>query len=424
MKNDKQISRSYAEARERYGELGVDTDKALKALSKVAISLHCWQGDDVVGFEPTGGSLSGSGLAVTGNYPGRARTIGELRKDLACAYGLIPGRHRLNLHAIYGDFGGKPVERNAIRPEHFASWIDWAASEGLKLDFNATLFAHPKASSGFTLSSRDKAVRKFWIEHVERCREITAVMGRRLKSPAVHNLWIADGSKDTPVDRMTHRGLLKDSLDEIFSIAQDRREIKDSVESKLFGIGSESFVVGSHEFYLAYAVKHDIMICLDMGHFHPTESVADKISSILQFSREMLLHVSRGVRWDSDHIVILNDELRQLAEEIVRSDALGRVHIALDYFDASINRVGAWVIGARSTIKSLLLALLEPRDRLNRYEESGDYFSRLALLEETKTLPSGAVWDYHCMKSGVTAGEDWMKEIKHYERTTLAKRGS
>lgn len=422
MSNESIMRKSYELARERYAALGIDTEEIMKSLSKVSLSLHCWQGDDVGGFEKPAASLSGGGIQVTGNFPGKARSIEELRADLKEAYSLIPGRHRLNLHAIYGEFQGKLVDRDQITPAHFAGWIDWAKQQGLKLDFNATCFSHPKADDGFTLSHRDKVIREFWIEHTKRCREISAVMGRELRAPCIHNLWIPDGSKDHPVDRFSYRAFLVDSLDKIFAVPYPLNEMKDSVESKLFGIGSEAFVVGSHEFYLGYALSRKKMVCIDMGHFHPTESVADKISSLLQFFDEILLHVSRGVRWDSDHVVILNDEVRSLAEEIVRSNALNRVNIALDFFDGSLNRIGAWVIGARSTLKALLAALLEPREKLRAFENKGDNFGRLALLEEARVLPLGAVWDYYCLNAGVPTGEEWIAEVHRYERNVLSKR--
>jgi len=413
---------AYRIARDRYAELGVDTDRALTALAGIPISLHCWQGDDVAGFEARSGAVDSGGIQATGNFPGRARTIDELRADLHQAFALIPGKHRLNLHAIYGDFGSTAVDRNAILPDHFRSWAQWGNEQGVKLDFNSTCFAHPKAESGFTLSSQDKNIREFWIEHVRRCRSISAFLGRSQGSPSVHNLWIPDGSKDITVSRYEHRALLKASLDEIFATPCDPAQMKDAVESKLFGIGSESYVVGSHEFYLSYAVSHGIMPCLDMGHFHPTESVADKISSILLFSPGVLLHVSRGIRWDSDHVVILNDDLRALAEEVVRSGQLTRVHFALDFFDASINRIGAWIVGTRATQKSLLLALLEPTDRLRAFEREGNNFGRLALLEELKTLPSGAVWDQFCVTQDVPPSDRWMGDVLRYEQTVLRKR--
>jgi L-rhamnose isomerase len=416
------IEKAYQLAKEQYERLGVDTEKALATLEDISLSLHCWQGDDVGGFERPDAVLEGGGIQVTGNYPGKARTVGELRIDLEKAYSLIPGRHRLNLHAIYGEFGGKHIDRDKIEPGHFEGWIEWARARNLKLDFNCTCFSHPKAESGFTLSSKDKRVRGFWIEHVNRCRVISAYMGRALGSACIHNLWIPDGTKDIPADRLTHRALLKESLDEIYAAKYPAYEMKDAVESKLFGIGSESFVVGSHEFYMGYALTRGKMLCLDLGHFHPTESIADKISSILQFSDELLIHMSRGVRWDSDHVVVLSDDVRSVCEEIVRGKFLKHVHLALDFFDASMNRVGAWVIGARAVLKGLLIALLEPREMLKDFEEAGDNFSRLALMEELKAMPFGAVWDYHCLKKGLPAGASWLDEIRRYEAETLSKR--
>jgi len=413
---------SYSLAQETYAALGVDTEAALKRLKKVPISLHCWQGDDVGGFE-SAGDLSGSGLAATGNYPGKARTIDELRADLEVAFSLIPGRHRLNLHACYGDFGGRKVERNAITVGHFQSWIDWAKTNGLGLDFNPTFFAHPKAASGFTLAHADKAIRQYWIEHGVACRKIGAAMGRQLGSATVTNVWIPDGTKDLPVDRVAPRERLAASLDAIFKEKLNPKHNLDAVESKLFGIGSESYVVGSHEFYLGYAVQNQKLICLDAGHFHPTETLTDKISSVLQFVPELLLHVSRGVRWDSDHVVLLDDHLRGIMEEIVRGEFLARTHIGLDYFDASINRVAAWTIGTRNAIKALLLALLEPTDKLRALENAGDNTARLAMLEELKTLPFGAVWDEHCRRDDVPVGAAWLDDVRGYEKRVLSRRG-
>lgn len=417
------IERAYELARERYAQVGVDTELALSLLDKVTLSLHCWQGDDVAGFESSEAKLSGGGILVTGAYPGRARNPEELRADLDRAFSLLPGKHRLNLHASYGEFGGKRVDRDEITREHYQGWVDWAGARGIKLDFNATCFSHPKAASGFTLSSKDPGIRAFWIEHVKRCRQIAAQLGREQGSPCLHNLWIPDGSKEMPVDRRGHRALLREALEEIFATTYLPTELKDALESKLFGIGSESFVVGSHDFYLGFALKHGVMICLDMGHFHPTESVADKLSSVMAFCPEALVHVSRAVRWDSDHVVILNDELRAVAEVIVRCGLLGRVHLALDYFDASMNRVGAWVIGARATLKAMLLALLEPSKMLKEAEEGGDVFRRLAVLEEVKALPWGAVWDYHCVRKNVPPWWEWMRAVKEYEAQVLSKRG-
>jgi len=419
---DKQVQDAYALAKERYAMLGVDTDQAIDALTQISISLHCWQGDDVAGFESPDSELGG-GIATTGNYPGKARNADELRSDLDKAYSLIPGTHRLNLHAIYAETGGQKVERNELQPEHFAAWVDWAKDTGHGVDFNPTCFSHPLAESGFTLASYDTTVRRFWIEHCIACRKIGEYIGRELGSPCVTNIWIPDGFKDTPVDRKTPRMLLKSSLDEILAAKLDPQHNLDSVECKLFGLGSESYVVGSHEFYMGYAIANDVLLCLDAGHFHPTEVISDKLSSILTFIDEVLLHVSRGVRWDSDHVVTLSDELEAIAQEIVRGDFLHRVHIGLDYFDASINRVAAWVIGTRNALRALLLALVEPIDQLRELEVAGDYTQRLALLEELKGLPFGAVWDYFCWRQGVPVGIGFMDEIRDYERQELSKRG-
>jgi L-rhamnose isomerase len=420
MSNRKNTEKAYAIAKERYAELGVDSDKAMDRLRKIAISLHCWQGDDVGGFE-TGEGLTGGGIMATGTYPGKARTPDELRADIEKALSLIPGKHRLNLHAMYAE-AERRIERNKLEPKHFAAWIDWAKANGLGMDFNGTFFSHPKADSGFTLSSADEGIRKFWVEHGIVCRKIGAAMGKELGTPCVTNLWIPDGYKDIPADRKAPRERLKRSLDEIFKEKMNRGHLLDAVESKLFGIGSESYVVGSHEFYLAYAIQNKTLLCLDTGHFHPTEVVSDKISSVLTFLDEILLHVSRGVRWDSDHVVILSDELCAIAQEIVRGDYLQRVHIGLDFFDASINRIAAWTIGTRCMIKALLLALLEPADQLRRAELAGDYTTRLAMQEEIKTLPFGAVWDYYCLKSNVPVAEGWMDEVRAYEKSVLSKR--
>ncbi len=410
---------AYSLSRERYSSLGVDTEAALATLATLPVSIHCWQGDDVGGFEH-GGQALGGGIAVTGNYPGKARTPEELRADLEKALSLIPGKHRVNLHASYGEFGAKPVDRDAVEPAHFKGWISWAKSHGLGLDFNPTFFSHPKASDGFTLAHRSKAVRKFWIEHGKRSREIGAAMGRALGSSTVTNFWVPDGFKDTPADRLSPRERLAESLDEIFQAPL--KGAVDAVEPKLFGIGSESYVVGSAEFYLAYAVSRKKMLCLDSGHFHPTENVADKISSVLQFLPEVLLHVSRGVRWDSDHVVVYNDELQSLAREVVANGFLKRVRLGLDYFDASINRVAAWVIGTRALQRALLVALLEPTRALRETETDGDFTSRLALQEELKTLPFGAVWEEFCARQEVPAGLDWIGEVRAYEEAVLSKR--
>lgn len=416
------IEKNYLLARERYAERGVDTEKALARLQTLPLSLHCWQGDDVGGFEKRAGGLDGSGLQVTGGAPGKARTVDELRADLEQAFALIPGRHRVNLHAMYGEFGDRPVDRDAIEPEHFRGWTEWAKRRGLKLDFNATCFAHPKAASGLTLSCRENGIRKFWVDHVKCCRRIAASIGREQQASCLHNLWIPDGSKDVPTDRWGARAALLKSLDEIYEIEYSPQQMKDAVESKLFGIGSESFVVGSHEFYLGYALTHGKIVCLDLGHFHPTESVADKISALLPFTGEILLHISRGVRWDSDHVVLLNDEVRELCAEVVRSQALDRIHLALDYFDASFNRVGAWVLGARSVLKGLLLALLEPADKARELDRPSKALQRLAFLEDLKALPFGPVWDAYCLRQGVPPGEDWLREVEAYERRVLSRR--
>jgi L-rhamnose isomerase len=414
--------KSYELAREQYAALGVDTDKALKKLAGVPISMHCWQGDDVGGFENEEG-LTGGGIQATGNYPGKARNPAELRADLEKAYSLIPGKHRLNLHSLYGEHkGGKIVDRDKLSSEQFKGWVDWAKSIGIGMDFNPSFFSHPKAADGFTLASRDKGIRNFWIDHGIACRKIGEFIGKKLGSPCVTNVWIPDGYKDTPVDRKTPRELLEDSLNKVFEEEINKKHNLDAVEGKLFGIGSESYTVGSHEFYLGYAIQNDKLLCLDAGHFHPTEGIADKVSSVLAHLEEILLHVSRGVRWDSDHVVILDNDLRAIAEELVRGDYLGRTHIGLDYFDASINRVAAWVIGTRNMLKALLIAMLEPIDQLRKLEASGDFTARLAMLEELKTLPFGAVWDYHCQQQGVPVGSAWIDELKTYEKDVLSKR--
>jgi L-rhamnose isomerase len=419
---DQDVQHAYLTAKDRYALLGVDTDRALETLSTIPLSLHCWQGDDVGGFESPDAELGG-GIAATGNYPGKARTADELRSDLDVAYSVIPGTHRLNLHAIYSETGGKKVERNELQPEHFAGWVAWAKEKRHGLDFNPTLFSHPLAESGFTLSSYDDAVREFWIEHCIACRKIGEHVGHELGTPCVTNIWIPDGFKDVPVDRKMPRLLLKDSLDKILAEYIDPQYNLDAIEGKLFGLGSESYVVGSHDFYLSYAVANDVLLCLDAGHFHPTEVISDKLSAVLTFVNEVLLHVSRGVRWDSDHVVTFTDELQAIAQELVRGDYLERVHIGLDYFDASINRVGAWAIGARNTMRALLMALVEPIDYMRDLEVEGNYTRRLALIEELKGLPFGAVWDYFCLQQDVPVGIRFMDEIEGYEERVLSKRG-
>lgn len=412
----------YDYAKEQYAVVGVDVKSAIERLKKISLSIHCWQGDDVGGFETADSELSGGGIQVTGNYPGKARNVAELRLDLEKVYSIIPGEHRLNLHAIYGDFKGEKVDRDQIEPKHFQSWVDWAKKNNVKLDFNASCFSHPMAESGFTLSSKDKKVRDFWIEHVKRAREITAFFGREQGSPSVHNLWIPDGAKDSVVCRMDHRTILKDSLDEVFSLELADNEIKDAVECKLFGIGSESFVVGSHEFYMGYALTRKKMLCLDLGHFHPTESIADKVSSLYQYLDEMLLHVSRPVRWDSDHVVTLNDDIYALMQELVRSGKINNTYIGLDFFDGTLNRIGAWAVGSRASLKGLLFALLEPYKQLKSYEESGNNFGRLALLEEVKTKPFGIIWDQYCKEMNVPTDSELIENVQTYEEKVLAGR--
>jgi L-rhamnose isomerase len=422
MKNIETIRQHYELARGQYADLGVDTEAALSALRQFDISMHCWQADDVGGFETENAELGGGGIAVTGNYPGKARNIKEMRADLEKVMTLVPGKQRLNLHAIYGEFGGRFVERDQIEPVHFQGWIDWASEQEIALDFNCTCFSHPMADGGFTLSSKEERIRRFWVEHVRRCRKIGAEMGKQLGKTCIHNIWIPDGSKDTPVDRFTHRMLLKQSLDEIFADKYPEAHLKDSVESKLFGIGAESMTVGSHDFYLAYAVQNNKLICLDNGHFHPTEQVGDKISACLQFVDELMLHVTRPVRWDSDHVVTMNEDVVLIAQEVIRCNALDRVHMGLDFFDASINRIGAYVIGIRAAQQAVLYALLEPLERLRAYENGKKNFERLALLEIMKSKPFGAVWDYYCLRERVPVGEDYIEEVQSYESGVLNKR--
>ncbi len=416
---EKQIETAYQLAKEIYAAAGVDTEAALKTLEKKPLSLHCWQGDDVAGFE--GLALGDGGIQATGNYPGKARSPEELRADLDQALALLPGKHRVNVHALYAETGGKKVDRDQLGPEHFANWIAWAKARGLGLDFNPSFFSHRLAASGFTLSSADPAVAKFWLAHGQACRRIGAAMGRELGSTCVMNVWIPDGYKDTPADRAAPRERLNRALDALFAEKLPETQLLDAVESKLFGIGSESYVVGSHEFYMAYALRHNKLICLDCGHFHPTESIADKISSLAPVLPGILLHVSRGVRWDSDHVVLLNDDLQALAREVVAPAALNKVYIGLDYFDASINRIVAWVTGARATQKALLMALLEPR-AAREAEARDDLSARLANLEEAKSLPWGAVYDYFCLSRNTAVGADYLAEAQRYERDVLSRR--
>ena len=415
---------SFGEAADRYAALGVDVEKAIGAALAVPISIHCWQGDDVGGFEREGAGLSDGGIQVTGRQPGKARSLPELRMDIEKVVTLCPGERRLSLHATYGEFGGKFVDRDAIEVGHFSGWMQWAGERHIPLDFNSTLFSHPLAAGGYTLSHRDQRVRAFWIEHVERTRRIAAAMGKSQGSASVLNLWIPDGAKDSPVDRKGYRERLAESLDAIYAERFPAHAIEDSVEGKLFGIGSEAFVVGSHDFYLAYAATRHLFLTLDMGHFHPTESVADKISAILPFVPGLLLHVSRGLRWDSDHVVTLGDELGELARELVRSGSLDRVRFGLDYFDASIDRIGAWALGFRSARKALLAAFLEPRAALLAADEAGNGFARLALLEEAKAMPWSAVWDECCRRSGVPEDRAFIGEVEAYARTVTSKRAA
>ncbi|MCM1164247.1 MAG: L-rhamnose isomerase [Muribaculaceae bacterium] len=411
------IKQAYDIARERYAELGIDTEKALETLQNVQISVHCWQADDVAGFESTG-DLTG-GIQATGNYPGKARNIEELRADILKAMSMIAGSHRLNLHEIYGEFGGKKVDRDEVSIEHFQGWIDWAKANGLKLDFNSTSFSHPKSGS-LSLSNPDKSIRDFWIEHTKRCRAIANEMGRQLDDQCIMNLWVHDGQKEMTVNRMLYRSLLKQSLDEIFEKKYDH--MKDCLESKVFGIGLEAMTVGSSDFYTAYCAQNNKIVTLDTGHFHPTEVVGDKVSSILLFCPEIMLHVSRPMRWDSDHVTIMDEATLELCMEITRCNALDRVHIGLDYFDGSMNRIGAYVIGARATQKSVLRGLLEPVATLSEYEIKEQNFQKLALMEEAKAMPFGDVWNMFCLRNNVPAGADFIKEIEKYEADVTSKR--
>ncbi|TLS48534.1 L-rhamnose isomerase [Paenibacillus antri] len=415
------IEKGYAAAKELYAAHGIDTDQVLKRLADVKISMHCWQGDDVRGFLFQDQELSG-GIQATGNYPGAARTPAELRSDLEKAYSLIPGKHKLNLHAIYADTNEK-VDLDQLEPKHFASWVEWAKANGLGLDFNPTCFSHPKSEDGFTLSHPDPAIRQFWIDHCKASRKIGAYFGEQLGQTCVTNVWVPDGYKDVPADRMAPRQRLKAALDEVFAEPLNPAHNLDAVESKLFGIGSEAYVVGSHEFYMGYGLQNNKLICLDAGHFHPTETISNKLSSLALFADGILLHVSRPMRWDSDHVVTMDDELLDIARELVRGDLLGKTHIGLDFFDASINRVAAWVIGTRNTIKAVLRAMLEPIEALKAAELEGDYTTRLALTEEFKSYPFGAVWDYYCATQGVPVREAWLAEVKRYEADVLSARG-
>lgn len=414
------VTKRYEEAKAKYAAIGVDTDAALKALQDVKISMHCWQGDDVKGFLTPEGELTG-GIMATGNYPGAAHTPEQLRQDLEKAYSLIPGKHKLNLHAIYLDTD-ENVDLNEIEPKHFTKWVEWAKEQGLGLDFNPTFFSHPMMKDGMTLSHPDKAVREYWIEHGKRARKIAAYMGEETGQVCIDNFWVPDGMKDNPIDRYQPRKRLMDSLDEIFSVEYSEDFTQDAVESKLFGLGAEAYTVGSHEFYMGYGLTRNKLVCLDAGHFHPTEVISNKLSSLALFSKGVMLHVSRPVRWDSDHVVIMDDELQDIAKELVRNDLMGKTNIGLDFFDATINRIAAWVIGTRNTQKALLKAMLEPTKELQKMELNFDFTSRLAITEELKDFPYADVWNYFCEQNNVPVGLDWLTEVQAYEKEVLANR--
>ncbi|WP_396426767.1 L-rhamnose isomerase [Lederbergia sp. NSJ-179] len=415
------MENQFEQAKKEYEQWGIDVEEALEKLKGIPISVHCWQGDDIGGFEVNKNELSG-GIEVTGDYPGKARTPEELRMDLEKALSLIPGKHRVNLHAIYAETDGEVVDRDKIEPKHFERWVKWAKEQGIGLDFNPTLFSHEKAADGLTLAHPDPGIRQFWIDHCIASRKIGEYFGRELGTPCLTNIWIPDGYKDIPSDRLTPRIRLKNSLDEIFAVEIDEAYNIDSVESKLFGIGSEAFVVGSHEFYLNYALVNNKLCLLDTGHYHPTEVVSNKISAMLPFNDKLALHVSRPVRWDSDHVVTFDDELKEIALEIVRNDALDKVMIGLDFFDASINRVAAWTIGTRNMIKALLYGLLMPNEQLKELQEKGDFTKRLAIIEEFKTYPFGAIWNHYCEQMNVPVKEQWLEEVDQYEKTVLSSR--
>ena len=411
------ILKNYEIAKERYAALGVDTDKAIATLEKTPISLHCWQADDVVGFER--GEAASGGIQSTGNYPGKARNIDELRQDIEKVNSLLAGTFRLNLHEIYGEFGGKQIDRNEVTVDQFTGWMQWAKEQNMKLDFNSTSFSHPKSGS-LSLSNPDPAIREFWIEHTKRCRRIADAMGKFQNDPCIMNIWVHDGSKDITVEKGRYREILKNSLDEI--LAEELPNMKSCLEAKLFGIGLEAYTVGSNDFYAGYCAKNNVMYTLDTGHYEPTENVSDAVSALLLFVPELMLHVSRPMHWDSDHVTLFDDNTRNLFSELVRANALDRAHIGLDYFDGSINRIGAYIIGVRAAQKSLLQAFLEPLDTLRKYEDEGKLFQRLALLEEEKTLPFGAVYDYFNLKNNIPVGEEYIADIEKYEAEVLAKR--
>lgn len=409
----------YEHAKETYAKIGIDTEEVLKKLAELPISLHCWQGDDVVGFENTG-SLSG-GIMATGNYPGKAGTPQELMADIEEVLSLLPGKYKINLHAIYAITDGT-VDRDKLEPKHFEKWVEFAKKNGLGLDINPTLFSHPLAANSLTLSNPDEKIRRFWIDHCKAMRKIGAYFGKELGITCMNNIWIPDGYKEIPADRLGPRQRLKESLDEIFSEKYDKKYLIDTVESKVFGIGLEAYTVGSHEFYLNYAAKNDCLCLLDNGHYHPTEMVSDKIPSMLLFADKLALHVTRPMRWDSDHVVIFDDELKEIAKEIVRCDALDKVMIGLDYFDASINRIAAWVVGARNMRKALLFAMLLPHGELKKYQDSGNFTKMLAMSEEYKFYPYNEVWNEFCRRENVPQGEKWLEETDRYEKEVLSKR--
>ncbi|MEA4860042.1 MAG: L-rhamnose isomerase [Sphaerochaeta sp.] len=412
----------YETAKSRYARYGVDTDSVLDQLAKIPISIHCWQGDDVGGFERPDSQLAGGGIQTTGNYPGKAKTIEQLRLDIEKVLTLVPGSHRLNLHASYGEFGPAFVDRDQIEEKHYQGWVDWSRKVGLPLDFNGTFFSHPLADDGYTLASKDERIRRFWIEHAKRCRKIAAWIGEQQGSPCILDTWVPDGAKNYTVDKFGYRSILKESLVEIFETEYDAALMRDALETKLFGIGSEAFVVGSHEFYMNYAARNNKMLCIDMGHFHTEEDISDKLSSILLFDDEILLHVSRPMHWDSDHVVLFNDKIKMVAEELVRSGKLENSHIGLDFFDASINRIGAWVTGVRAMRKALLFALLQPIDLLIEYEEGGNGYGTMSLLELQNVLPFGQVWDEFCSRHNVPLEDDLIGIISAYEKTVLKER--
>ena len=416
----KTVEERYQDAKARYAEIGVDTDAALKKLQDVKISMHCWQGDDVKGFLNPDGELTG-GIMATGDYPGAAHTPEQLRQDIEKAFSLIPGKHKLNLHAIYLDTD-EPVDLNEIEPKHFEKWAKWANEQGVGLDFNPTFFSHPMMKDGMTLAHPDQDVRDFWIEHGKRSRKIAEYLGKETGQTCINNFWMPDGMKDNPIDRYSPRKRMMESLDEIFTEELNEEYTQEAVESKLFGLGAEAYTVGSHEFYMGYGLTRDKLICLDAGHFHPTEVISNKLSSLALFSKGIMLHVSRPVRWDSDHVVIMDDELQEIGKEIVRNDLLAKTNIGLDFFDATINRVAAWVVGTRNTQKALLKAMLEPIENLKEMELELDYTKRMALTEELKDFPYADVWNYFCEQNNAPVGMNWYEEVMNYERDILATR--